>query len=67
MVTKQRLKKRIEKYKEEIGKLSADGAEQDTSGLRTFRKRLKRSQRKLAVIVRNEERVSGKTEGKKQG
>ena len=67
MLTKQRLKKKIEKYKEEIGKLSAEEAERDKSRLRTFRKRLKRSQRKLAVIVRNEERVSGKTEGKKQG
>ena len=65
MVTKQMLKKRIEKYKEEIGKLSAEGAEQDKTSLLTFRKRLKRSQRKLAVIVRNEERVSGKTEDKK--
>jgi len=65
LVTKQMLKKRIEKYKEEIGKLSAEGAEQDKTRLLTFRKRLKRSQRKLAVIVRNEERVSGKTEGKK--
>ena len=64
MVTKQMLKKRIEKYKEEIGKLSAE-AEQDKTSLLTFRKRLKRSQRKLAVIVRNEERVSGKTEDKK--
>ncbi|MBN2288248.1 MAG: hypothetical protein JXQ83_02875 [Candidatus Glassbacteria bacterium] len=63
MVTKQRLKKKIEKYKEELGKLPAEGKDQDRSRLRTFRKRLKRSQRKLAVVLRNEERVSGKTEG----
>ena len=54
MVTKQMLKKKIEKYKEEIARLTAEGADQDTSSLRAFRKRLKRTQRKLAVIVRNE-------------
>ena len=54
MVTKQMLKKKIEKYNEEIARLTAEGADQDTSSLRAFRKRLKRTQRKLAVIVRNE-------------
>jgi len=68
LVTRQKLEKKISKYKEEIAALPAEGAEQDRSSLRTFRKRLKRSQRKLAAVVRNEERVAGKGgEEKKQG
>jgi len=63
LVTKQMLKKKIEKYKEEIARLTAEGADQDASSLRALRKRLKRTQRKLAVIARNEERVGDKTEG----
>ena len=66
MVNKQMLKKKIEKYKEEIAGLTAEGTDQDASSLRTFRKRLKRAQRKLALIVRNEERVVGKTGGDKK-
>ena len=66
MVTRQKLEKKISKYKEEIATLSAEGEKQDRNRLRTFRKRLKRSQRKLAALVRNEERVAGKSGGEKK-
>lgn len=66
MVTKQKLEKRIEKYKEEITKLGSESKKEDRRGLRTFRKRLKRAQRKLAAVVHNEERVAVKGEAGKK-
>jgi len=65
LVTKQVLEKKIKKYKEEIDQL-AKAKEVDSIQLRMFRKRYKRTQRKLASLVRNKERVSvkGKSKGK---
>ena len=60
MVTKKKLKEKIEKYKEEMAGLGSEGTEQDRSRVRTFRKRLKRTQRKLSAVMREEERVAAK-------
>ena len=67
MVTKKELKKKIEKYKEEIAELGSEGPEQDRSRVRTFRKRLKRTQRKLSAVVRKEESVAAKGKAGKRG
>lgn len=63
MVTTEQLQKKIGKYKEEIGKLGADKVSQPEG--KTLRKGLKRSQRKLKVLERKEQRLSaGKKEDK---
>lgn len=65
MVTKADLEKKIKKYREEM-KLLAGANEADSARLRIFRKRVKRTQRKLASMVRNRERIAGKGKGEKK-
>jgi len=62
LVTKKALEKRIEKYKEELKKLSPEESREE---LRKFRKRVKRSQRKLVLVKKNEARLAG-IHGKKE-
>ena len=60
MVTKKDLEKKIKKYKEEINQLGEAKEADNRIRLRLFRKRMKRTQRKLASLVRSKERVSGR-------
>jgi hypothetical protein len=65
LVTKADLEKKLKKYKEEMKQL-AGANEADSAHLRMFRKRVKRTQRKLASMVRNKERIAGKGKGEKK-
>ena len=66
MVTKADLEKKVKKYKEEIKQLAQE-KEAGGARLRMFRKRIKRTQRKLASFIRNEQRISGKGKKEKKG
>jgi cell division FtsZ-interacting protein ZapD len=65
LVTKANLEKKLKKYKEEMKQLAGVN-EADSALLRMFRKRVKRTQRKLASMVRNGERIAGKGKGEKK-
>ena len=66
MVTRKTLEKKIAKYKEETVQLAQE-KEVDGTKLRMFHKLLKRAQRKLTSLVRNEERLAASSgKGKKK-
>ena len=66
MAAKQALERKIAKYKEEINRLVGEAEKVDRIRLRMFRKRLKRTQRKLASLLQQEERRGLKGKGKEK-
>ena len=64
MVTTEHLRNMIGAYKNQIRDLSSEARQDVKELLRVFRKRLKRSQRKLVSLVREQNRLAG--QGKKK-
>lgn len=60
MTTKSRLKSKIGKYKEELGKLGDKDKINAESPVRKFKKLLKRSQRRLTRMEKEAARHAGK-------
>ena len=65
MVTRESLEKTIAKYKEETARLAQE-TDVDKARIRMFRKRLKRAQRKLSSLVRNEEHLAAAADKSKK-
>jgi len=66
LAAKQALERKIAKYKEEINRLVGEAEKVDRIRLRMFRKRLKRTQRKLASLLQHEERLGLKGKGEEK-
>lgn len=65
MVTTENIRNRIDSYKKHVRDLSAEAKQAGSERMRVFRKRLKRSQRKLVSMIREQERHASASDRKK--